>query len=143
VGLVRDLLGEVVGLAEHFADDGTVSSACDSSLQKTSVFGTHGAAGEEVGGEGFLVGLDDGADLRLHHHGAVELLGSVGEVFVEVLPADLARLLASLVDVVALLDLAAGFGNLGLDSLDVVADVHLMGDRAFVSVVRPGITGSF
>ena len=64
-----------------------------------------GAAGEKLGEERVLEGLEDGADLRLHDDGAVELLRGVGEVFVEPLPADASGLFMAPVDIPAFLDL--------------------------------------
>ena len=47
-----------------------------------------------------------------------------------------AGLLAAAVDVEALLDLAALLGDLRFDAVDVVADIHAIGDGALVVVFR-------
>ena len=47
---------------------------------------------------------DDGADLIRRNHIAIEHVGGVGEVFIELLPALCARLAVALVDVEAGVD---------------------------------------
>ena len=69
-----------------------MSSACESSLAKISVFGHVGAAGEDLGEEPLAERLDHRADLVLGDDGAVERLGAVGDLLVELLPARCARL---------------------------------------------------
>ncbi len=98
------------------------------------VFGTRLRPGKSSVVQRVLERLEDGADLRLHHDGAVEVGGGVGEVFVEAFPADGARLLAAAVHVEALLDFAALLGDLGADAIDFVADIHAIGDGALVVV---------
>ncbi len=61
-------------------------------------FGDLGAAGEDLGEEFVPEGADDGADLVLGDDVAVELVGVVGEVIVEFLPADLAGQAVAFVD---------------------------------------------
>ena len=51
-----------------------MSSACESSLAKMSVFGTYGAAGKDFGEETVAKGADHGADLIGRNDGAVELV---------------------------------------------------------------------
>ena len=65
--------------------------------------GDLGAAGKDFGEEPVAEGADDGADLVGSDDGAVELVGVVGEVVVELLPADFAGVAVAFVDVETLL----------------------------------------
>ncbi len=60
--------------------------------------GHPGAAGKDLGEELVLEGLDDGADLVRGDHVAVELVGVVGEVVVELFPARCAGVTVAFVD---------------------------------------------
>ena len=95
-----------------------------------------GAAGEDLGGQLVAEGAHERADLVHGHHVAVELVGVVGEVFVELLPAHLAGELVAQVHVVAGFDLAAGFAHLGADAVDVVVDVDAVGHGLLVAVLH-------
>ncbi len=70
------------------------------------------------------------------HHVAVELVGVVGEVVVELLPAHLAGAPVAQVHVVAGFDLAARLGHLRADAVDVVVDVDAVGHRLLVAVLH-------
>ena len=78
VGLVGDLLGEVVALAEHLADEMDGVLGVGVVLAEDERLGDERAAGKQLGEQRVLEGLEDGADLGLHHDGAVEVLGGVG-----------------------------------------------------------------
>jgi hypothetical protein len=88
-GAVGDLLGEVVALAELLAHD------LDDVLGVVVVLGEDErlgqgsslAAGEDLGEQLVAEGAHDGADLVRGDHVAVELVGVVGEVVVELLPS--------------------------------------------------------
>ena len=76
----------------------------------------------------------DGTDLGLHHDGAVEVFGGVGEVFVEAFPAHPAGVFIAPVHIPALFNRAALFGDLCFDAIDFVADIDAIGDGALVVV---------
>ena len=79
----------------------TMSSAWLSSLAKIRVLGTSVRPGKiSVNSLSRKVRIN-GADLVHGHHVAVELVGVVGELFVQLLPAHLARELVAQVHVVA------------------------------------------
>ena len=113
-----------------------MSSAWLSSLAKIRVLGTSRAAGEDLGEQLVAEGADDGADLVHRDDVAVELLGLVGEVLVELLPADLAGLPVALVDVETGVDRRAALGDLGADAVDVEVDVHAVGHGLVVVVLH-------
>ena len=77
--------------------------------------GDFGAAGEDLGEEAVAEGADDGADLVGGDDVAVELIGGVGEVLVELPPADLPGLAVALVDILLGLDGGAALGDGGGD----------------------------
>ena len=89
-----------------------MSSAWLSSLAKISVLGTSVRPGK-ISVNSFSLNVRiDRADLVLGDHVAVEGLGVVGQVVVELLPADGAGLAVALVDVVPGLDRRALLGDL-------------------------------
>ena len=90
-GAVGDLLGEVVALAEFLAQDLDDVLGVVVVLGEEQGFGNLGAAGEDFGEQLVAEGAHDGADLVRGDHVAVELVGVVFEVVVELLPALLAR----------------------------------------------------
>ena len=92
------------------------------------------ASMEQFGEQRVFESLEHSADLRRDHDGAVEVLRGVGEVFVEPFPAAGACLFAAAVHIKTFLDAAALVGNLRLDPIDFVTDVHAIGDGAFVAV---------
>ena len=110
-----------------------MSSAWESSLQKMRVFGTSVRPGKSSV-QRVAEGLQDGADLILHDDGAVELFRGVGEVVVELLPADSAGLFVAAIDEEAFLDRAALLGDLRFDAVNVVADIDAIGDGALVRI---------
>ena len=95
-----------------------------------------GAAGEDVGGQLVAERAHEGADLVHRHHVAVELVGVVGELFVQLLPAHLARELVAIVEEVAGFDLAARLAHLRADAVDVVVDVDAVGHGLLVAVLH-------
>ena len=103
-------------------------------LAEDQRLGHEGAAGEQIGEQHLLEGLQHGADLRLDHHRAVEVTGLVGEVFVEPFPAHGAGFLAAPVDVETLLHFAALLGDFGANAKDLIADIDAIGDGALVVV---------
>ena len=86
-GAVGDLLGEVVALAELLAEDFDDVLGVGVVLGEDEGLGHLGAAGKDLGEELVAEGFDDGADLVRGDDVAVELVGIVGEVVVELLPA--------------------------------------------------------
>ncbi len=60
--------------------------------------------------------------------------GVIGEVFVELLPADFAGVAVAFIDVETFFDAAALLGDLRVDAVNVVADVHAVGDGVLVAV---------
>ena len=136
VGLVGDFLGEVVALAEDLADDVDDVLGVGVVLGKDEGLGNESATGEEFGEKGVLECLNDGADLRLDHDGAVEIAGFVNEVFVQTRPAGGAGFLAALIDVEAFLDHAASLGDIGFDPVDLVANIDAIGHGALVVVLH-------
>ena len=72
-GLVGDLLAEVVALAELLADDLHDVLGVAVVLGEDQRLGHLGAAGEDLGEELVAEGADDGADLVVGDHVAVEL----------------------------------------------------------------------
>ena len=111
-----------------------MSSAWESSLAKISVLGTSVRPGKISVKSLSRKVCKHRADLVLGDHVAVELVGIVLEVVVELLPALLARLAVALVDVEAGVDLGALGGDLGLDAIDVVVDVDAVGHGLLVVV---------
>ena len=95
------------------------------------------AAGEDLGEELVLEGADDGADLVGGDDVAVELVGVVGEVFVQLLPADAAGLPVALVDLEARPRPATPCSVIvGADAVDVEVDVHAVGHGLLVVVLH-------
>ena len=133
-GPVGDLLGELVAFAELLADD------LDDIFGVAVVFGEDerlwyfGPAGKDFAEKLVSVGADDGADLIRGNDVAVELVGVIFKLFVQLLPADGAGCPVAPVHVVAGIDLGAAFGDLGLDPVDVVIHVDAIGHRLFVAV---------
>ena len=107
-----------------------------SHLWRRSGLGHFVTSGKDLREELVSKGLHHRADLVLGDHVAVELVGIILKVVVELLPALLARLAIALVDVEAGVDLGALRGDLSLDAIDVVIDVDTVGDRPFVVVLH-------
>ena len=131
---VGDLLGEVVALAEFFANDLDDIFGVAVVLGEDERLRHFGAAGKDFSEELVPVGPNDGADLIRGDDVAVELVGFVFELFVQLLPAHGAGRPVALVHEVAGIDLGAAFGDLGLDAVDVVVDVDAVGHRLLVAV---------
>lgn len=131
---VGDLLGEVVALAELLAHDLDDVLGVGVVLGKDQGLGHPLAAGEDLGEELVTVGLDDLADLVRGDDVAVELVGVVAEVVVELFPTFLARVAFLDLHRVAGLHLRAPLGDGGADAVDVVVDVDAVGHGHLVVV---------
>ena len=133
-GAVGDLLGEVVALAELLAHDlddvlGVRVVLCEDQRLRYPL-----APREDLGEQLVAEGAHDGADLVRGDHVAVELIGVVCEVVVELLPALLARVALLDLHRVAGLDAGALLRDGGADAVDVVVDVHAVGHGHLVVV---------
>ena len=135
-GAVGDLLAEVVAFVENLAADAHDIVGVGVVFGEDQRLRHLVASGKDFREELVPKGLQHRADLVLGDHVAVELVGVVLEVVVELLPALLARLAVALVDVEAGVDLGALRGDLGLDAIDVVVDVDAVGHRSFVVVLH-------
>ncbi len=133
-GAIGDLLGEFVALAELLAKDFDDILRVGIVLGEDEGLGHLGAAGEDLGEEFLLEGFDDGADLVRGDHVAVELVGIVGEVVVQLFPSLLARVTFHLLDVHTCLNLGAGCSDGGADTVHVVVDVDAVGHGLLVVV---------
>jgi hypothetical protein len=91
---------------------------------------------EEVALPALVQGAGDGADLVGRLHAAVQLFGRVLEVVVELPVAPGAGGLVQHLQPVAGFHGATGLGDLGLDAVDVVVDVHAVGHRLRVAVLH-------
>ena len=134
LGLVGDLFAEVVALAKDLAAEVDDVLGVGVVLGENERLRHERAAGEQLGLHDILVGAKDGADLIGHDDGAVEVGGRVIEIVGEDFLPGFARGLAAVVDEEALVHLAAGLGDPGFDAIDVVTDVHTIGDGALVVV---------
>ena len=122
-GLVGDLHREVVAAAELLAHDLDDVVGVGVVLGEDQGLRHLGAAGEDLGEEPVAERPHHGADLVAGHDRAIECLGPVGDVLVELLPAAAARLAIAELGDQAGLDRAAGLGDLGADAVDVEVDV--------------------
>ncbi len=86
-GAIGDLLGEVVALGEFFSQDFDDRFGVGIVFGKDEGLGNFGAAWEYFGKQFIPEGFDDGADLVRGDDVAVELVGVVGEVIVQLFPA--------------------------------------------------------
>ena len=134
LGLVGDLFAEVVALAKDLAAEVDDVLGVGVVLGEDERLRHERAAGEQLGLHDVAVGAQDGADLVGHDDGAVEVGGRVIEIVGEDCLPGLARGFAAVVDEEALVHLAAGLVDLGFDAIDVVADIHAIGDGAFMVV---------
>ena len=134
LGLVGDLFAEVVALAEDLAGEVDDVLGVGIVLGEDERLGHERAAREQLGLHDVAVGTQKGADLVGHDDGAVEVGGRVIEIVGEDGLARGAGRLAAVIDEEAFVHLAAGLGDLGFDAIDVVADVHAIGDGALVVV---------
>ena len=134
VGLVGDLLGEVVPLPKDFADKMNGVLCMRVVFAEDECLRNHGASWKEFGEEGLLECLENRADLGLHHDGTVEILGRIGEILVESLPARGTGFFATPINIVSLLDLATLLGDFRPDAIDLVTDIHTIRHRSLVVV---------
>ena len=96
------------------------------------------AAGED-GRQVVAEGADDGADLVRVDDVAVELGGGVGGVFVLLFPAFFAGQALALFDLLLGGDDGALLGDAGVDEVNLVADIHAVGDGFFMAVVADDV----
>ena len=131
---IGDLLGEFVAFAELLANDFDDVFRVGVVLGEDEGLGHLGAAGKDLGEELLFECFDDGADLVRGDHVAVELVGIVGEVVIQLFPSLLARVTFHLLDVRTCLNLGAGCGDGGADAVHVVVDVDAVGHGLLVVV---------
>src|SRR5437870_7112325 len=93
-----------------------------------------GAARKDFGEEAAAKGSYHGADLIGRDDRAVELVRLISELFVELFPTYLAGEAVAFIDIETFLDATARGRDLGVDLVNVVIDVDLVGDRALVAV---------
>lgn len=134
LGLVGDLFAKIVTLAKDLAANMDDVLGVGVVLGEDERLRHERAAGEQLGLHDLLVGTQDGADLIGHDDGTVEVGRGVVEIIGENFLPGLARCLAAVVDEEAFVHLAAGLGDLGFDAINVVADIHAIGDGALVVV---------
>ena len=135
-GAVGDFLAEVVALVELLPDGPNYVVGVAVVLGEDDGLGDVLAMGEDVGEQLVAEGLDDGANLVDGHHVAVQLVGGVGEILLQLLPAGRSGLTVTLVDPVAGVHLVALLGDFGVYAVDVEVDVDLVGDRLPVAVLH-------
>ena len=135
-GPVGDLLAEVVALVELLAHDAHDVIGVAVVLGEDDGLGHIAAAGEYVCEQALSKGPYDGANLVFRHHVAVKLVGGVGQVLVQPLPADPPGQPVPPVDVVAGLHRRPLFCNLRANPKGVEVDVHPVGNRLLVGVLH-------
>ena len=135
-GLVGDLLAEVVALIEllsHYAHD-VIGVAVV--LGKDDRLG-HVPTGREYLREQLILKCsDDGANLVFRHHVAVKLVGCVGQVLLQLIPADLPCQSVPPVNVVPGIHCRALLGDLCANPVGVEVYVHSVGHRLLVVVLH-------
>ena len=134
--LRRDLLAEVVALAELLADDPHDVLGVQVGLGEDQRLRNLGAAGEDFR-QLVLERADHQPNLVLGHHVAVELIGGVGQVVVEFLVLLLLGAAVAVRHEDARLSDQLGpvLGDFGFDAVHVVADVDAIDDGLLVGVV--------
>ena len=135
-GLVGDLLAEVVALVELLAHDAHNVVGVGIVLGEDDSLGHVAAVGEHLGEQPVPEGLDDGTNLVYRHHVAVKLVGSVGQVLLQLLPADLPGQPVPPVDVVPGLHGRSLLGDLGANPVGIEVHVHTVGHRLLVVVLH-------
>ena len=133
VGPVGDLLAKLVALAEFLAHglDDVVGVAVglgeDQCLRNF-------AAARKYRRQLVAEGTDNRAYLIRVDEIAVKFPNAVGDIRILSLPAAAARQSLALLDLLIQLELAAVPGRLGLDDIDLVADIDAVGDRLLMAV---------
>ena len=94
-----------------------------------------GAAAEEIDAELVAETLEDGPDLVGDGDGAVEVVGAVGEIGVELLIAQLAGATVPDGDLVRRVDGTAMLADQGADAKDLEADVDVIDDGLLIGVL--------
>ncbi len=133
-GAIGDLLGELIALAELLAEDFNDVFRVGVVLGKDKGLRHLGATGKDVGEELVLEGFDDGANLVRSDHVAVELVGIVGEVVVESLPALGPRLPIHQLHAIPRLHRGACLRDGGTDTVHIVVHVDAVGHGLLVVV---------
>ena len=126
-GAIGDLLAEVVALAEDFAADADDVVGVGVVLGEDERLRQVGAARKHFSEDFVAEGGEHGANLVGRDDITIEAAGLVGENFVELLPANLARLAVAFVDPKAGVHLRAALRDRGIDAVDVAANVHAVG----------------
>jgi hypothetical protein len=85
------------------------------------------------------ISAENRAHLIGHDHGPVEVGRSVIKIVGEHFLPGFPRGLAPVVDKEALVHLAALFRDLGFDAIDVIANIHAIGDGALMVVFRDAV----
>ena len=89
VGLVGDLLSEVVALAEDLANEADDFLGMVIVLSEDQGLRRLDAAGKQLGEQAVAIGFEHRADLVRHDDRAVELLGRASEILVALGPSAL------------------------------------------------------
>ena len=84
-------------------------------------------------------GADHGANLVRVHDDSIELLGAVGVALILCFPAPAAGQSLALLDLPAGFELAAALRPLGVDDVDLMADVDAVGDGLLVRVLADDV----
>ncbi len=134
-GAVGDFLAEVVALAEHLAGD------AHNFFGVVVIFGKDQRLGHlfppwEKLRQAVLVGGEDGANLALSGHLAVQLVRVVGEILIELLPALAAGALIPASHPPAFLDGAALLGDAGADAVHLAIHVDPICHRPLARVLH-------
>ena len=122
-GAVGDLLAEVVALGELLPNDVDDIVRVAVVLGEDDGLGHVFAAWENLGVDAVAESLNDRADLVHRDHGPVKLTWGIGQIILQLLPADLAGEAVAPVHLVSRFDDAPVTGYLRLNAIDVVVDV--------------------
>ena len=114
----------------------TMSSAWLSSLAKMMVLGTSLRLGNMSVNSRSPEGPDDGTNLVYRHDVAVKLVGSVGQVLLQLLPTHLPSQPVPSVNVVPGLHGGPLLGDLGADTVGIEVHVHVVSHRLLVGVLH-------
>ena len=133
-GAVGDLLRKLVALAKFFAQDFHDLFGVVVVFGKDQRLGHLGAAGENFGVQPVAKGGDDFANLVGRLHAAVQLVGVVFKVFVELPSAFTSGGFVHGFQPKAFFNLGALFGHFGLNAVHVVIHVHPIGHGLGVAV---------
>ncbi len=135
VGLVVDLLREIVAATEDLADDTDDLLGMVVVLAEDQSFRHLAAAGKQFAEKTIAIGFEHGADLVRHDYRAVELLRGVGEILVELLIALGPSALVADRNLVALVNSPAMLADIGANAIDFVGNVDPIRDRTLIGVL--------